>query len=254
MRKLILLSIFTLIFNQSFGQLSATISGTDPMCNGDCTGSASVVAANGVPGYTYLWNDSTSQTTDTASGLCAGTYVVTVTDALASTVTKAINLIDPPLLIASIIAKTNASCEVCWDGAMTGEGTGGTPGYTYFWDVACLFNPGQTTNLAGESECCIYVMDANFCIDTACGSVGFPVSISELDKEASPNIYVRRYEITVDANNGSAAIYNLMGKEIQKTRLTGTQTRLRVSNSGIYLVKVISEGKQFTRKLYLPSN
>lgn len=62
-------------------------------CNDTCVGppvitcNAIAVAhvSGGVAPYTYLWNDYLQQTTDTATGLCAGTYAVTVTDALGDT-------------------------------------------------------------------------------------------------------------------------------------------------------------------------
>ncbi len=58
-------------------------------CNGPCAnppvitcnGTATVTPTSGTPPYTYQWNDSQAQLTATATGLCAGTYNVTVTDA-----------------------------------------------------------------------------------------------------------------------------------------------------------------------------
>ncbi|MBW8049982.1 MAG: T9SS type B sorting domain-containing protein [Cytophagales bacterium] len=44
-------------------------------------GSANVQVSGGTPSYSYLWDDSLSQTTDAATGLSAGLYIVTVTDA-----------------------------------------------------------------------------------------------------------------------------------------------------------------------------
>lgn len=45
-----------------------------------CTGTATVTVTGGQAPYTYLWNDSQLQMTETAVGLCAGVYQVTVTD------------------------------------------------------------------------------------------------------------------------------------------------------------------------------
>ena len=61
--------------------LTATTTTTDVGCNGEATGTATVVAMGGTPDYTYLWDDAAAQTTATATGLIAGTYNVTVTDA-----------------------------------------------------------------------------------------------------------------------------------------------------------------------------
>ncbi|OFX17151.1 MAG: hypothetical protein A2033_03020 [Bacteroidetes bacterium GWA2_31_9] len=59
--------------------LSTTVA--DVVCNDDCNGSITVTAINGVEPYTYLWDDPESQTTETATDLCVGTYTVIVTDA-----------------------------------------------------------------------------------------------------------------------------------------------------------------------------
>ncbi|MBN9293323.1 MAG: gliding motility-associated C-terminal domain-containing protein [Flavobacteriia bacterium] len=57
-------------------------------CNGTCAtvgssscdGTATVNVTGGTAPYTYLWNDSQAQLTQTATGLCAGSYQVRVTD------------------------------------------------------------------------------------------------------------------------------------------------------------------------------
>ncbi|MBL0053343.1 MAG: SprB repeat-containing protein [Bacteroidetes bacterium] len=50
-------------------------------CFGASTGSASVVAADGTSGYTYVWSNSNTNTGTSITGLACGTYTVTVTDA-----------------------------------------------------------------------------------------------------------------------------------------------------------------------------
>lgn len=56
----------------------------DPSCHGECDGSITVTVSGGTAPYTYLWSNNTSETTNETtaqlSGLCAGTYSVTVTD------------------------------------------------------------------------------------------------------------------------------------------------------------------------------
>lgn len=104
-----------------------------------CNGSATANPTGGTAPYTYLWSD--GQTTQTAVGLCAGIYQVTVTDANGCDVTTS-NVINPP------------SCDL--DVNVTGQpvscngGSGGsvlatpitqqnnTP-FTYLW------NTGATT-------------------------------------------------------------------------------------------------------------
>ena len=47
---------------------------------GTCDGGATVVTQGGILPYTYLWDDPSSTTNDMVTGLCAGTYEVTITD------------------------------------------------------------------------------------------------------------------------------------------------------------------------------
>ncbi|HBX53455.1 MAG TPA: hypothetical protein DEH02_20540 [Bacteroidales bacterium] len=58
--------------------------------NGTCNGSANASVAGGTPPYNYLW--STSATTSSISGLCAGVYSLTVTDANNCSVVSTVDL------------------------------------------------------------------------------------------------------------------------------------------------------------------
>jgi PKD repeat protein len=69
-------------------QLTTTVGSTPEMVGAD--GTATVNPAGGVPGYTYLWSD--GQTTQTATGLNAGTYTVTVTDVNGCTTMASVNV------------------------------------------------------------------------------------------------------------------------------------------------------------------
>ena len=46
----------------------------------NCSGKASVAVTGGITPYSYLWNDPSAQTTDTAIGLCKGMYKIIVKD------------------------------------------------------------------------------------------------------------------------------------------------------------------------------
>src|SRR5260221_8194317 len=81
---------------QSAAALSASItSQTDVNCFGGLTGSATVAASNGTAPYTYLWTDPAAQTSATATGLAAGSYTVTVTDAKGCTTTALATISQP---------------------------------------------------------------------------------------------------------------------------------------------------------------
>ncbi|MBK7869176.1 MAG: T9SS type A sorting domain-containing protein [Saprospiraceae bacterium] len=139
-------------------QLIAIINSTNIICNGEETGSAIVSGAGGTAPYTYLW--STGATTQNISGLAAGAYGVTVTDANQCTTTVSMSITEPPLLQLSLTAN-NIVCTSDQIGGVATIVTGGAQPYSYTW------SNGATTpsisNLPGGTYS-VTVTDANGCI------------------------------------------------------------------------------------------
>ncbi|MBA3900625.1 MAG: PKD domain-containing protein, partial [Bacteroidetes bacterium] len=68
-----------------------------------CTGTATINVTGSTPPYTYIWNDSKMQTTQTADSLCAGNYIVLVKDAFNNFASFNVTVSDhKPLVTASI--------------------------------------------------------------------------------------------------------------------------------------------------------
>ncbi|MDF1672908.1 MAG: PKD domain-containing protein [Vicingaceae bacterium] len=59
--------------------LTSTMAQVDASCN-QCDGTATVTPNGGTAPYTYSWNTTPVQNTQTATNLCPGTYIVTVND------------------------------------------------------------------------------------------------------------------------------------------------------------------------------
>jgi len=97
-------------------------------CFGLNNGSASVTdVSGGTAPYTYLWSN--GKTTSSITGLSAGEYSCTVTDAASLSITKSFT-ITQPTLINLIVTSTNSSCSIN-DGTLTLTATGGTLPYQY---------------------------------------------------------------------------------------------------------------------------
>lgn len=113
-----------------------------PDCHDDCNGSITLIPSGGTLPYTYTWNPSGS--VNPLTGLCAGNYSGTVTDANGCSITNSYTLINPPVLTLSANI-TSASCNTALDGAITTTVSGGLPAYTYSWT-----GPGTFTSSASS--------------------------------------------------------------------------------------------------------
>lgn len=75
------------------GGPSASVSFVNASAPGACDGSATTAASGGVSPYTYAWSaNANNQTTPAATGLCAGQYSVTVSDANQCTATYSVTI------------------------------------------------------------------------------------------------------------------------------------------------------------------
>ncbi|WP_264544749.1 MULTISPECIES: beta strand repeat-containing protein [Flavobacterium] len=160
--------------NQPTALIASASAQTNVSCNGGANGSATVSASGGTAGYTYSWAP-TGGTGATASGLTAGTYTVTVTDANGCTDTQSFTIIQPTALIASASAQTNVSCNGGANGSATVSASGGTAGYTYSWAPT----GGTSTTASGlvAGTYTVTVTDANGCTDTQSFTITEPSAI-----------------------------------------------------------------------------
>lgn len=133
----------------------------DVSCFDGLDGKAVVQAQGGISAYTYQWQSSPSQFTDTASNLSAGNYTVTVTDANNCTVTATGTINQPPLLVFN----AGADQTICkGTSTMIGNNlgaSGGTPVYNYTWSNTGL---GPYIPEQNEGLYFITVTDMNGCV------------------------------------------------------------------------------------------
>ena len=80
-------------------------------CNGSCDGQVTVSLTGGVAPFTYLWNDPGSQTNSSATGLCAGTIIVTVTDSNSCLTIDSVTITEPLILSIVIADSIELSCN-----------------------------------------------------------------------------------------------------------------------------------------------
>jgi len=116
---------------------------TNVVCNGASTGAATVSANGGTGAYTYGWSPS-GGTAATATGLVAGTYTVTVTDANLCTATRSFTIAQPSAITSTI---NETACD------------------SYVLNGQTYTNSGIYTQLLTASNGCDSALTLNLIID-----------------------------------------------------------------------------------------
>ncbi|MBL4734241.1 MAG: T9SS type A sorting domain-containing protein, partial [Flavobacteriales bacterium] len=149
---------------------SAIISSNGASCNGICDGSVTVMVGGGSFPYSYLWTD--GQTTTTATGLCAGTHNVVITDGNNCSTVNSVVILQPSALTLtdSIV---DVSCNGNSDGSIYLTVSGGTPFYSYIW-TPNIGNGPIVTNLSAQAYT-VAVTDVNGCVFTQTYTVNEPI-------------------------------------------------------------------------------
>jgi len=137
-------------------------------CFGGSNGSATVQGGAGAAPYTYAWSPA-GGTGSVATGLAAGTYTATVTDANQCTATATATITQPTALIHIITALQNAACNMA-TGSATVQETGGTAPYAYVWSPAG--GTGSTANGLVAGNYVVSVTDQSGCTDTVQITIG----------------------------------------------------------------------------------
>lgn len=159
--------IVTANIQNANGPNPTIVSQTNVLCNGASTGSVSVSVSGGTAPYTYSWSNGSSASS--ATGLSAGIYTVTVTDASGCFNTQTVAITQPPA-ITGTITTTQASCGQN-DGSASINPSGGTSPYTYLWNT---FSSSQTITGVGAGNYSVIVTDANGCSKTFTATVTNP--------------------------------------------------------------------------------
>ena len=174
-------------------QLALNTSSSPALCFGSSTGSATALASGGTAPYAYKWSN--GATTPTASGLNAGEYGVTVTDANGCQQTTSVQVGQPTQLVLAT-SSNPAKCFGGSDGSASVTASGATAPYTYKWSNGAT-TPTASGLTAGDYQ--VTVTDANGCQQTITVKVGQPNTLLTVLTNSSP---VKCY----DGNNGSASV------------------------------------------------
>jgi gliding motility-associated-like protein len=146
-------------------QINISLQAGNVTCNGQANGTITTTVSGGTGSYNYNWGGGVI--TPNRSGLSAGNYSLTVTDANTCTADAWVAISEP----SSIVLATSVVDVACY-GASTGAvnltASGGTGVYGYGWSngVTSQNNPGLSAGLYR-----VTVTDANNCSQSASATV-----------------------------------------------------------------------------------
>ena len=201
---------------------------TNIKCYGDETGVVDISVEGGVPPYQYSWSN--GATTEDLTGLKAGSYEVTVTDARGCTEVYTTKVDEPDLLSVELDEVRNVRCFGDEGGAININIAGGTRPYIYEWS-----NGVNTQDLSSvkAGNYTVKVTDANGCSESLEARITQPENLSVSLAEIKNVSYY-------DGNDGSIDIEVSGGVAPYKYSWDNDETTEDISNltSGTYIAKV----------------
>ena len=145
-------------------------------CNGGSNGYVDQNITGGTTPYSISWTGPSGYTSsqEDITGLSAGTYTSTITDANGCTTNASVTLIEPDP-IASTAVVTEPTCFEDCDGAINLSPSGGMGGFSFVWSSGDLVEDISGI-CAGDYD--VDITDANGCSESFTYSVGEPTDIT----------------------------------------------------------------------------
>lgn len=219
-------------------------SGHNISCNGFNDGEATVSVIGGCLPYTYLWSDMATQTGVTATGLTAGTYTVTVTDANGTITNATIILTEPGSLVVDAglpqtvyFGYAPAACA-----NLTGTANSGVPAYNYSWSNGATTSatnvcPNVTTNYTltvTDVNGCIAADEVTICvIDVRCEYGGEVVTFGQGNKVVICHKYDQKNQNTLCVDSSSVADHLAHGDKLGACGINRTCTQQTMSKAAV---------------------
>jgi len=231
--------------------VTSTYSGQDVSCNGASDGAAIANVSGGATPYTFLWTPS-GQTTQAATGLSAGPYVIVINDGNGCSTTANVTLTEPSVVTGTVVDNGDATA--------TATGSGGTAPYTYQWDATAGNQATATaTGLINSTTYTVTITDVNGCTTIEnvtivfSGLEGIP-NLSLFDVVPNPNTgeFTIRVNFT-QAKDATVRLTNVLGQVLREYNYSDATFNIPVDvqhqASGVYFVVLNTNDKSITRKV-----
>ena len=227
-----------------FGFCSVSIiTGTQSIvCFSGCTGELNT-NASGINPITYTW--STGSTIPTISGLCEGTYWLTITDSAGCQATDTANVISDTLSVSTVF--TPPSCPTCTDGVILATGSYGIPAYLYTINYPFAIIAGNSFSGLPNGNYQVCITDVLGCMSCNDDSLSTTVKDNSYSHQAKifPNpltteFIVKGYDFTKN-KLVSLIIYDAFGKEVMQFNTVQDHFNVEGLAQGMYFIKLLCD-------------
>lgn len=165
----------TVTITQPAAIMSSVSSQTNVSCNSGNDGAVVLAVSGGTGALSYNWSPS-GGTAAAATGLAAGNYTCTITDANNCTHTQGISISQPSAISLVVISQANVSCHGGNDGSAAVSASGGTGALSYLWAPTGATTASVSNLTAGIYTCTI--TDANNCTKVQTVNITQPTTIT----------------------------------------------------------------------------
>ena len=245
-------------------EFTAVGNSTQASCAGFDDGTATVEPVNGIAPYNFAWNDPNMQTSETATGLLAGDYIATITDATGCPTVATITVEQPDLItieVIEVIPETDGSMN----GAITIEANGGTGGdFSYLWYLnGDLYSTEPNLINLSAGTYAVFVKDITDCTNSDTIVVDMVLDISDNQSEENislyPNPTTGKFYLDMEfpiEKEVSIAVFDMTGKAIFQQNQSGIikqnfEIDLQGFSKGVYWVTVQAGSDFYRKKIFL---
>jgi gliding motility-associated-like protein len=135
---------------------------SNPLCNGQWTGSIKLAISGATPSYSYNWSNGVNLKNN--MNLTQGNYKLTITDANSCVDSFNFNLLDPPPISLQKIETVDLPCLNKFDGEIKLQGIGGQgEPYQYSIDGGTSFSFTKNFKNLDSGKYVVVVRDVNDC-------------------------------------------------------------------------------------------
>jgi hypothetical protein len=226
---------------------------SNPVCYGECTGTATVRVDSSVSVLSCLWSNTSTSTA--ISNLCSGTYSVTVTNVQGCTATSSVQISTPNQIDITIVSTSDESC-ILNDGTAEINSVGGIAPYSVYLDnLTTTVNHNSNSgnfNTLNRGIHQVRVIDANNCLATVpdfsidgCTALNSSEAIDKINTSeltTGPNPAKERVYVSykTSENNNTITLLDIYGRIILKEDNLSAQGSSELNtnhlNSGTYFV------------------